>query len=89
MILYANDKLILSFFKIKMWKGRVCIFVLLFGKKGEGNQCVIRYLFVRESVNISGLNNSVARLLARYARGPGFESQLRLDFSPPVIDESV
>ena len=26
----------------------------------------------------------MGRALARYARGPGFESRLRLDFSPPV-----
>eukprot|EP00105_Crassostrea_gigas_P045557 XP_019929705.1 PREDICTED: uncharacterized protein LOC109620862 [Crassostrea gigas] len=29
-------------------------------------------------------NSSVVRALARYARDPGFESRLRLDFSPPV-----
>ena len=30
------------------------------------------------------LNSSVVRVLARYARDPGFDSQLRHDFSPPV-----
>ena len=35
-----------------------------------------------DSVIISGLNSSVGRVLARYARGHGFESRLRLDFLP-------
>lgn len=30
------------------------------------------------------LNSSVVRALAWYASGPGFESRLRLDLSPPV-----
>lgn len=34
------------------------------------------------SVNVSGLNSSVVRALAWYARSLGFKSQLRLDFSP-------
>ena len=45
---------------------------------------VTGYPGVWESVKISGLNSSVGRALARYARGPGFESRLRLDFSPPA-----
>lgn len=36
------------------------------------------------SVNISGLNISVVKALARNARGPGFKPRLRLDFLPPV-----
>lgn len=44
------------------------------------NRCVT----VTLSVNKLGLNSSVVRGLAQYARGPGFESKLRLDISPPV-----
>lgn len=33
---------------------------------------------------ISGLKSSVVRVLAQNARGPGFESGLRLEFLPPV-----
>lgn len=36
------------------------------------------------SVNISGLNSLVVRVLSRYARGPGYESRFRLNFLPPV-----
>lgn len=36
------------------------------------------------SVNISYVNRSVVRALAKYARGPGFESRLMRDFSAPV-----
>ena len=43
------------------------------------NTGVTRYPGVWESVNILGLNSSV-RTLAQYARGPGLESLLRLDF---------
>ena len=39
---------------------------------------------VCELVNIAGLNSSVVRALAWYARGTGFEFRLRFDFSPPV-----
>lgn len=44
-------------------------------------------LEVWQSVNISGLNSSVLRALARYSIGPGFESRLRRDFSPPVTQK--
>ena len=37
-----------------------------------------------EPVDIESLNSSVVRALARYARGPRFESYYRHDFSPPV-----
>ena len=36
------------------------------------------------SVNISGLNSSVVRALARYVKSPEFEPRLRFDFSLPV-----
>lgn len=38
------------------------------------------------SINVftSDSNNSVVRELAQYTRGPVFESNLRLGFSPPV-----
>lgn len=38
------------------------------------------------SINVftSDSNNSVVRELAQYSRGPVFESNLRLGFSPPV-----
>ena len=39
---------------------------------------------VCESVKISGLNRSLGRVLARFARDPGFKSKLRLGFSTPV-----
>lgn len=35
-------------------------------------------------VNILGLNSSLVRALARYARDHGFETRLRHDFSAPV-----
>ena len=84
MILDVNDV-----FKLKSEKAGYAYLSFCLEKKGEGNQCVISYLFVRESDNISGLNSSVARLLVQYARGPGVEFQLRLNFSPPVTNASV
>lgn len=46
------------------------------------SHCVSRC--VRVSQFISGLSSSVVRALALYAWGPGFKSQLRVVFSPPV-----
>lgn len=47
-------------------------------------ECVGGLTGVRLLVNILGLSSSEARALAQYARGPGLESWLRLDLSPPV-----
>lgn len=49
---------------------------------------VTRLTGVWLAVNISGLNISVVWVLALYAKGPGFESRLRFDFSPPVTQSA-
>lgn len=44
-----------------------------------------RFTDVWLSVNTSDLSSSVVRVLGWYAKGPGLESWLKLDFSPPVV----
>ena len=74
--------------KIKSQKLHVPILETIRKNLHPQKKPVIRYVIgypgVLESVKISSLNSSVDWALAWYARGPGFESRLRLDFSQPV-----
>ena len=78
-----------EFFRMEMYNvsglnilKKKCLYKNLMNQNIDKN--VNGYPGVWESINISGLNSSVIRALAQYAKGTGFESQFRLNFLPPV-----
>lgn len=65
---------------IYSWRG-----IHYWSKKLWGQVIVTGLTGMWLSVDISGLSSSVVIVLAWYARGSGFNSRLRLDFSPFVV----
>ena len=78
-----------EFFRMEMYNvsglnilKKKCLYKNLMNQNIDKN--VTGYPGVWESINISGLNSSVIRALAQYAKGTGFESRFRLNFLSPV-----
>lgn len=83
---YGIVKFLNSARLLYIWLWIMCKLLCITTRKFSFLYDVTRLTDVWLSVNISGHNSSVVRalVLVLFARGPGLEFRLRLDFSPPV-----